>query len=94
MEFGNYHSASFYSLCIRHKNPTPLFAVATVARFAELTATNNKPRSKWDANSFSAVDLQIGYWKGFYANATFFCGILVSKIGEIYVEFSLICRER
>ena len=90
MDFGICHSARFYSLCIRHNKPTPLFPVATVACFAEPNARSNKPRSNWDANSFSAVELQIGYWKGLYANMTFFCGILGSKLGEIYVEFSLI----
>jgi len=68
------------------QKPTPLFPIATVACFAEPNARSNKPRSKWDANSFSTVELQIGYWKGLYANVTFFCGVLGSKLGEIYVE--------
>jgi hypothetical protein len=93
MDFANYDTASFYSLCTRHKKPNPC-PVATVACFAEPKARSNKPRSNWDANSFSAVALQIGYWKCLYANVTFFCGILGSKVGEIYDEFSLIYRVR
>lgn len=94
MGFCNYHSAKFYPLCtcVRHKKPTTLFPAATVVCFTETNARSNKPRSNWDANSFSAVKLQIGYWKGLSANVTIFCGILSSKLGEIYVEFSLIYR--
>jgi hypothetical protein len=74
------------------QKPTTLFPAATVVCFAETDARSNKPRSNWDANSFSAVKLQIGYWKGLSANVTIFCGILGSKLGEIYFEFSLIYR--
>jgi hypothetical protein len=66
-------------------NWTPLFPVATVACFAEPNARRNKPRSNWDAKSFFAVELQIGYWKGLYANVTSSCSIVSSKLGEIYV---------
>lgn len=76
------------------QKPTPFFPVSTVACFAELNARSNKPRSNWDANSFSAVELQVGYWKGLYANTTFVCSILGSKLSEMYVEFSLIYRVR
>jgi hypothetical protein len=78
----------FYSFCFRHKNWTPLFLFATIAYFAEPNVRKISPEATGMTNPFFAVKLQIGYWKGLYANVTSFCGILGSKVGEIHDKFS------